>query len=344
MKRPRISARATGIALGYLADRVFADPVRWHPVAGFGSAAAALERCTHRDSRAAGAVHTGLLVGAVVGGTALAARAAGRLGWAGETAVVAAATWISLGGTSLTGVGFRMADRLAADDLSGARALVPSLCARDPDLLDATGIARATVESVAENTSDATVAPLVWAAVAGAPGALGYRAINTLDAMIGYRSPKYLRFGWAAARLDDAVNLAPARVTGLLTAAAAPVVGGSPRAAALAWRRDASAHPSPNAGVAEASMAGALGIALGGRTEYAYGAEDRPTLGAGPAPGVGDIARVARLSTVVQAGAAVAAVLVASAFRRRPGGCRVGHSGDGPGSARSAGAGQRRVP
>ncbi|MGW0175691.1 cobalamin biosynthesis protein [Rhodococcus sp. NPDC003322] len=313
MTRPRISARATGIVLGALADRAFADPVRRHPVAGFGTAAAALERFTHRDSRAAGALHTGLLVGAVVGGSVLGSRAARRLGWAGETAAVAAATWTALGGTSLTRVGNRMADRLAADDLAGARQLVPSLCARDPQSLDADGIARATVESLAENTSDATVAPLVWAAVAGVPGALGYRAINTLDAMIGYRSPRYLHFGWAAARLDDVVNLVPARVTGLLAVAAAPVVGGSPRSAARAWHRDAAAHPSPNAGVAEASMAGALGVRLGGRTEYPYGVEERPTLGDGPAPRVTDIARVARLSTAVQAGAALGSAALAVA-------------------------------
>lgn len=297
-----------------MADRTFADPVRRHPVAGFGRGAAALERVTHRDSRFAGAAHTALLVGVVVAGTAVASRAAGRLGWAGETTAVAAATWTALGGTSLTRVAARMADRLTADDLDGARALVPSLCGRDPDSLDAAGIARATVESVAENTSDATVAPLVWAAVAGAPGALGYRAINTLDAMIGYRSPRYLHFGWAAARLDDLVNLVPARATGLLAVAAAPTVGGAPSAAVRAWRRDAAAHPSPNAGVAEASMAGALGVRLGGRTEYPHGVEERPVLGDGPAPRVTDIARAARLSTAVQAGAAVGSAALAVAI------------------------------
>lgn len=319
MTRPRISARAAGIALGYVADRVFADPRRGHPVAGFGRAAAALERTTYRDSRAAGACHTALLVGGVVGGAVVASRAARRLGWVGETALVAAATWTALGGTSLARVGNEMADRLGADDLTGARELVPSLCGRDPNSLDEAGIARATVESIAENTSDATVGPLVWAAIAGAPGALGYRAVNTLDAMIGYRSPRYLRFGWAAARLDDVVNLAPARLTGLLAVASAPAVGGSPAASARAWRRDASAHPSPNAGVAEASMAGALGVRLGGRTEYAHGVEERPTLGDGPSPRVEDIARVARLSEVVQAGAAVTAALyVVLAQRRLP--------------------------
>ncbi|MFD4180208.1 cobalamin biosynthesis protein [Rhodococcus sp. NPDC058514] len=310
----RGAARAAGILLGFAADRAFGDPVRWHPVAGFGRVAGALERRSHRDGRAAGVAHTGLLVGVVVAGSFAAARSARRLGWAGETAVTAAATWTALGGTSLTRVGADMAARVEGGDLGAARALIPSLCGRDPESLDAAGLTRATVESVAENTSDATVGPLVWAAVAGAPGALGYRAINTLDAMIGYRSERYLRFGWAAARLDDLVNLAPARATGLLAVLTAPVVGGSPLAAVAAWRRDAAAHPSPNAGVAEASMAGALGVRLGGRTEYPHGVEERPTLGDGPPPATADLRRVARLSSAVQIGAALGSAALAVAI------------------------------
>jgi adenosylcobinamide-phosphate synthase len=131
--------------------------------------------------------------------------------------------------------------------------------------------------------------------------------VNTLDAMVGYRSPHYRRFGWAAARLDDAVNLVPARVAALLVAAAAPVVGGSPRAALAAWRRDAGAHPSPNAGPVEAAAAGALGVRLGGRTVYAHGVEQRPVLGSGNAPGVVDLRRAVRLSRVVGALAALLA-------------------------------------
>ncbi|MFC4603084.1 cobalamin biosynthesis protein [Rhodococcus kronopolitis] len=317
----RGTARAAGILLGYAADVAFADPARWHPVAGFGRAAALLETRSYRDHRLAGVAHTAVLAGSVVAVGAVAARASGRLGWLGETAVTAAATWTALGGTSLTRVGVAMASRLEDGDLAGARRLVPSLCGRDPDSLDEAGVTRATVESVAENTSDATVGPLWWAAVAGVPGVLGYRAVNTLDAMIGYRSERYLRFGWAAARLDDVVNLPPARVTGLLAVLAAPVVGGEPAAAVRAWRRDARAHPSPNAGVAEASMAGALGVRLGGRTEYPHGVEERPTLGDGPAPAVTDVRRVARLSTAVQAGAAVGSAVLAVAvgelrFRR----------------------------
>ena len=145
-------------------------------------------------------------------------------------------------------------------------------------------MARAGVESLAENTSDAVVAPLFWGAVAGLPGLLGYRAVNTLDAMVGYRSARYARFGRVAARVDDVANLVPARLTAALTVLLAPLVGGRPADALRAWRRDASGHPSPNAGPVEATAAGALGLRLGGRTEYAYGVEDRPSLGDGRAP------------------------------------------------------------
>ncbi|WP_040733225.1 cobalamin biosynthesis protein, partial [Nocardia tenerifensis] len=144
---------------------------------------------------------------------------------------------------------------------------------------------------------------------AGVPGLLGYRAINTLDAMIGYRNDRYRQFGWAAARTDDLANLLPARLTGLLTVALAPLVGGRRAAARDAWRRDAAKHPSPNAGVVEASMAGALGVRLGGRTQYRHGTELRPTLGDGPAPTVADLHRAVQLSEAVQWASVVVAAL-----------------------------------
>ncbi|OCF86340.1 cobalamin biosynthesis protein [Nocardia brasiliensis] len=301
------NSAAVGLVLGFVLDRVLGDPRRWHPVAGFGTAAAALESVTYADRRSAGVVHEVVLVGSVVG----LGLGVHRGGWP----VTALATWTVLGGRSLARTGGAMADLLEAGDLAAARALLPSLCGRDPEVLDADGLARAALESIAENTSDATVAPLVWGALAGVPGLLGYRAINTLDAMIGYRNARYRNFGWAAARTDDLANLLPARLTGLLTAALAPLVGGRPAAARRAWRRDAAQHPSPNAGVVEASMAGALGIRLGGRTEYPHGVEHRPTLGTGPAPTVADLHRAVRLSEAVQA-AAVALAACAALARR----------------------------
>lgn len=301
-------SRAIGIAVGVVADLLLGDPRRGHPVAGFGTAAARLEKLTYADNRRAGVLHTGLLLGGL-----------GWLGWAAGRGdrvwVTAAATYVALGGTSLNRVGGQMAQRLATGDLAGARRLLPSLCGRDPAALDALGLTRATVESLAENTSDAQVAPLFWAALGGVPGVLVYRGANTLDAMVGHRSPRYLRFGWAAARFDDVLNYLPARLTGVLTAVCAPVVGGSPNAALRAWRRDAARHPSPNAGVAEAAFAGALGLRLGGPTQYAHQLEIRPTLGDGRIPEVTDVARAVRLSRAVQAGAAVVAVVLSGACR-----------------------------
>ncbi|MFD4353723.1 cobalamin biosynthesis protein [Nocardia sp. NPDC058518] len=304
----KTTSTAAGLVLGFVLDRVFADPQRWHPVAGFGSAAAALEQVTYADDRTAGVVHEIVAVGSVLG--------IGVIGARGGLLATALATWTALGGRSLARAGQAMADRLDAGDIEGARELLPSLCGRDPSVLDADGLARAALESIAENTSDATVAPLMWGAVAGVPGLLGYRAVNTLDAMIGYRNERYENFGWAAARTDDIANLIPARVTGLLTAALAPLVGGTAMASLRAWRRDAAKHPSPNAGVVEASMAGALGIRLGGLTQYRYGTELRPTLGDGPAPTTADLRRAVRMSTAVQVGAVALAGVIATARGR----------------------------
>src|SRR3954452_4670412 len=156
-----------------------------------------------------------------------------------------------------------MQHSLAGGDLEAARAALPVLAGRDPRGLGQEELARATVESVAENTSDAAVAPLFWGAVAGVPGLLTYRAVNTLDAMVGHRSERYERFGWAAARLDDLANWVPARITAGLTALLAPVVEGSPRRALEVCWRDGGKHPSPNAGPVEAAFAGALGRTLG---------------------------------------------------------------------------------
>lgn len=307
---------AAGLALGAAADLLLADPRRGHPVAGFGTAAARLERRVWRDSRAAGAGYTLTLVMAATGaGTAL-SRATRRRP-AARVLVTAAATWAVLGGTSLGRAAARMSAMLDAGDVVGARAALPALAGRDPSLLDEPELVRATVESVAENTADAAVAPLFWGAAAGLPGLLGYRAVNTLDAMVGHRSPRYARFGWAAARLDDAANWLPARLTAALTVACAPLAGGSATGALGIWRRDGSEHPSPNAGRCEASMAGALGVRLGGRNVYGTRVEERPALGDGAPPETTDIARAVRLSRAVWL---AAAALTVAARLARPGG------------------------
>jgi adenosylcobinamide-phosphate synthase len=296
--------RALGLTLGYLLDRAFGDPARFHPVAGMGIAAGRVESVLYRDSRWAGTVFTATCVGA--------AAVVGVLGRRAGVLPMALATWATLGGTSLTSVGERLADALAAGHIEDARTLIPSLCGRDPYSLDGEGMARAALESVAENTSDATVAPLVWGAVAGVPGLLAYRMINTLDAMVGYRNSRYSRFGWASARLDDVANYLPARLTALLVMGFGEDRGG----AAEAIFRDASAHPSPNAGVVEASFAGALGVSLGGETVYPHRTEIRPTLGSGRTPTPADLRRGAALSRRVQV-VALATVTVGQFAVRR---------------------------
>ena len=291
--------------VGYLADLALRDPQRGHPVALFGQAAAALERVTYRDGRVAGALHVGLMVGAVT----LLGTAATRRGRLWSVASTATATWMCLGGTSLARTGLQMSRLLERGDVDGARRLLPSLCGRDPERLDGAGLVRAALESVAENTSDAQVASLLWATAGGVPAVLAYRGFNTLDSMIGHRSARYIRFGWAAARLDDAANFFPARATAALVVMCAPLVGGSPSGAVRAWRRDAARHPSPNAGVVEAAFAGALGVRLGGPTQYHHELQIRPTLGDGEQPTVTDLRRAVALSRAVQAAAAGAIAL-----------------------------------
>ncbi|WP_308211777.1 cobalamin biosynthesis protein [Actinoallomurus soli] len=302
-----------GLWAGLLLDALAGDPRRGHPVAAFGRAASALERRLYRDSVGRGAVFTAVCV-AGAAGAGLVVDAVGRR-TAGGTALTAAATWAVVGGTSLGREGLAMAAALEAGDVEAARRRLPHLCGRDPSALDAKELARATVESVAENTSDAAVAPLFWGAVLGVPGLLAYRAVNTLDAMVGHRSPRYLRFGRVAARLDDAANWVPARLTGLLTVACAPLVGGSPRDAYAILRRDGAAHPSPNAGRCEAAFAGALGVRLGGVNVYGSRVEHRPELGDGRAAEPQDVRRAVRLSRTVTVTSAAVVIGARAAVR-----------------------------
>ncbi|MFE4019470.1 cobalamin biosynthesis protein [Streptomyces sp. NPDC059101] len=306
---------ACGAALGFLGDLIAADPRRGHPVAAFGRAAAAVERRLWRDHRGHGAAHTVLCAGGAAAGAALLERAV-RHRPAARTALTAAAVWVVLGGTSLGREARAVGGALAAGDLDAARARLPHLCGRDPQALDGPQMARAVVESVAENTSDAVVGALVWGAVGGVPGLVAFRAVNTLDAMVGHKSPRYRRFGWAAARLDDVAGWPGSRLTAALTVLAGP----DRRGALRAWRADGGAHPSPNAGPVEASFAGALGIRLGGTLAYGGRVEHRPVLNGGARPpGVSDIERAARLSrqvSLLALGATVAGRFAAGAVRR----------------------------
>lgn len=307
---------ALGLLVGHLADRALGDPRRFHPVAGFGQVASLAERAGYADSRARGAAYTLVLVGgpAVVG--VLLERATRRRPLL-HTATTALVTWTVLGGRSLD----READAVSAlleADLPGARRRLTHLVGRDTRGLDEPEIARAVVESLAENTSDAVVAPLVLGAVGGMPGLLGHRAANTLDAMVGHRSRRHRRFGWASARLDDLLNLPGSR----LTAALAVLLGDDAAGARRAWRRDAGGHPSPNAGPVEAAFAGALGIRVGGSNVYGppgdQQVEHRAVLGDGRAVRPGDIARARALATRVDHAAVLLAATVVVLRARRP--------------------------
>jgi adenosylcobinamide-phosphate synthase len=162
----------------------------------------------------------------------------------------------------------RVSTAFADGGLAEARRAVSMIVGRDPDQLDEAGVCRAAIESCAENFSDGVVAPVFWLALLGLPGLIAYKAINTADSMIGHLSPRYASFGWAAARLDDLVNLIPARLSGLLVAVVAPVAGGTTATALKVMWRDATKHRSPNAGWPESATAGALGLALAGPRRY----------------------------------------------------------------------------
>jgi adenosylcobinamide-phosphate synthase len=306
----RQAVTAAGLITGFAADTLFGDPRRGHPVALFGTAAAAVERRLWADSKPRGAAYTALCAGAVTG-LGLAAQAATRRRPFARFALTAVSTWIVLGGRGLAAEGQEMARLLEDGDVPAARQRLSHLCARDATELDSAELTRAATESIAENTSDAVVAPLLWGAVAGIPGLLGYRALNTLDAMVGYRSPRHRNFGWASARADDVVNLLPSRVGAALTAACAPLAGGRTRASWTAWRRDGSLHPSPNAGQVEAAFAGALDLRLGGTNSYGGEIERRGTLGDGRAPEPADLRRAVRLSRAVGVAALAVAAVVA---------------------------------
>jgi adenosylcobinamide-phosphate synthase len=286
----------SGAALvgGYAADLAIGDPVCWHPVAGFGRVAAAIERVVYAPSRARGAAFALGLVGAA----GLLADALGRTR-IGRGPVLMLLTWAGLGGRSLVREADRIAAALDAGELDAARAALRALAGRDADALDRDRICRAVVESVAENTGDAVVGALLWGAVGGPAGVAVYRAANTLDAMVGQRSERYAEFGWAAARLDDALSWPGARLGAAIAVALAPTVGGSPVAAWRVVRRDGAAHPSPNAGRLEAAFAGALGVRLGGPLSYSGRVELRPEIGDGRAPGPEAVRRATMLSLAV---------------------------------------------
>jgi adenosylcobinamide-phosphate synthase len=300
---------AIGAAVGVVADRwVGEPPTAVHPVAWFGTTMTKLEERLWRDSRGRGVVHAAAGI-ALAGGTGAVLDRALPSG-----AATATAATMAVAGRMLGDVALEIGESLAAGDLEAARHELRSLVGRRRDGLDEADIARAVVESVAENTVDAVVAPALWAGAFGAAGALAYRAVNTLDAMVGHHSPRYERFGWASARADDVANFLPARLGAVAVMAARPARAGE---VLRIVRRDAAAHPSPNSGVIEAAFAAALGVQLGGRNHYGDRWEDRARLGDGPPPTPADISRAVRLSRDVSMMVAGTLALVGIGQSRR---------------------------
>ncbi|WP_375257123.1 adenosylcobinamide-phosphate synthase CbiB [Citreimonas sp.] len=303
---------------GLLIDAAFGWPDRLyarigHPVTWLGSAIAAAERRLNRGSRA-----RRLWSGAVTcaGAIALATVPAALLQAAlpdGAMGVLLGAllAWPLIAARSLHDHVSAVARPLLAGDTNAARRAVSMIVGRDPAQLDEAGLGRAAIESLAENASDGVVAPIFWGCVAGLPGIAAYKAINTLDSMIGHRNERYEAFGKVSARVDDVANWLPARLTGLLFA----FVSTRPRACLSAMRRDAPAHRSPNAGWPEGAMAASLGIRLSGPRVYGESVADEPWLnGAAPDPGPGDVGRALALYRRAMALGALVLALAAAAL------------------------------
>lgn len=273
------------LLLGLLLDHLLGEPRRWHPLVGFGRLARYVETRLYRRHRIAGAVAVTLVVAPFV---LLAAWLQSLPSYGPFFA--AFALYLALGLRSLREHAGPVVAALDRADLDAARAAVGRIVSRDTAALDPTQVAAAATESVLENGNDAVFGALFWFAVAGAPGVVAYRLANTLDAMWGYRNERYERFGWAAARLDDLLNLVPARLTALSYA----LVGRFATAMAC-WRRQAPLWDSPNAGPVMAAGAGALEVRLGGAAPYDGIWHERPVLGSGAAPDAGAIRRALRL-------------------------------------------------
>ena len=261
-------------------DRLLGEPARWHPLVGFGVLVSRVEAALNRGSEARRRV-MGVLAWALVVlpfvALAGALKPVGLAGWALDVVLL----YLALGGRSLAEHAERVGADLARGDLAAAREHVGWIVSRDTSTLDESGVAKACVESTLENGNDAVFGALFWFMLFGGAGAVLFRLANTLDAMWGYKTERFLRFGWAAARIDDLLNFIPARLTALSYAAF-----GETRRALACWRKQAPVWESPNAGPVMSAGAGSLGLALGGPAIYHGQLEDRPVLGEGrPARG-----------------------------------------------------------
>ncbi len=305
-------SRTAGVAIGLVADRYLGEPpTRWHPTAWFGTLMGQIESRLYADRRRNGVAYCALGV-ALGAGSGLLIR---RL--SGATAATAIATGLTVAGRMLDDEAARIGERLHAGDLNGAQAALRSLVGRSREGLDEAAVSRAVIESVAENTVDAVTAAAFWGLLGGAPAALAYRAINTMDAMVGHHNSRYENFGWASARLDDLVNALPARISALWVLGSRLAQG--PRRTELLTlvHQQAAAHPSPNGGLIEAAYAHRLGITLGGTNQYGESEEHRGLIGHGPAAAPEDIARSIAVRRLITRQMAVALLVFALAHQCR---------------------------
>lgn len=266
-----------------LLDLLLGDP-RWlpHPVVWIGRLIAALEKALRRlvrNERVGGVLLLVLTVGVTCGVAVALLKGAYAMSPSAGFAVAVFFSYSCLAARSLHGESGLVAASLVRGDLAEARRNLSYIVGRDTAELDAPEVWRATVETVAENASDGVIAPLFCLILGGPLLALAYKGVNTLDSMVGYKNERYLRFGWASARCDDLLNFIPARLTGLLMVAAAPLVGLSAREAWRIMSRDGRNHSSPNSGIPEAAAAGALGVRLGGTNSYFGVPVAKPTIG-----------------------------------------------------------------
>lgn len=279
----RIAKQMIGAGLGLLVDRAFGEPpAKVHPVALFGKVMTETEMLVWRGSKPSGASYGAFGLAIAAGGSRLVSSP-----FIGTTI----ATYFAVAERSLLENAIAIDLSLKRGDLDSVRRQLPSLVGRDSAGLDENGAARAVVESVAENSSDAVIAPMFYGALFGGMGSIIYRAVNTMDAMVGYRNAQYLQFGWFSAKLDDFANYIPSRLTALL--AWSVRTGQRPKFASIL--SDAAGHPSPNAGVVEAAYAHKLGIKLGGENSYKGVVEIRPEMGEGRVVSRPDIAGAVEL-------------------------------------------------
>jgi adenosylcobinamide-phosphate synthase len=300
--------RSGAALLGQVVDRIAGEPPDLvHPLVFVGRGLVRLEQVTYRDRRLAGAVHLAIAAGGAMAVGLVVQRTTPR--WLATTVTVAIASSSKMLGDVALGIG----DELEAGDLDAARTQLRSLVGRRTDELSEHGIARAVIESVAENTVDGVTATWFWAVVGGAPMVCVHRVVNTLDAMVGHRTPRYARFGWASAKLDDVLNWVPARLTAVAIAATTPrrVVE-----VLQVVHRDGGSHPSPNGGRVEAAVAASLGITLGGSNAYGDVVEVRGALGHGRPPKPSDIRRAVHTTRASSTMLAIAGVISASWIRR----------------------------